>query len=77
MDFREPALAVNQMEGGDADDDYLSSRFSKMKMGNTHKAPLKMDVDDDESTESLNDFHLAEIDLVECFQRTNILQRMK
>lgn len=33
--------------------------------------------DDDEDTSTVNDFHLAEINLIECLQRTNILQRIQ
>lgn len=36
-----------------------------------------IDDDEEQSKESLNDFHLAEIDLIDCFLRTNVMQRIK
>lgn len=33
--------------------------------------------DDDSKLSSMNDFHLAETDLIKCLLRTNILQRIR
>lgn len=39
---------------------------------------MKTEVDnDDNEYASMNDFHLAETDLIQCLMRTNILQRIR
>lgn len=39
---------------------------------------MKTDVNnDDNEYASMNDFHLAETDLIQCLLRTNILQRIR
>lgn len=67
---REPTLGIVSSKKRDAD---LSDEFAKMNVRQTFHN--RFDDDDDPST--LNDFHLAEIDLIECLLRTNILQRIQ
>lgn len=52
----------------------LENQFSNM---NINSNMLQTNISDDEdSLSSMNDFHLAETDLIQCFLRTNILQRI-
>lgn len=51
----------------------LENTFSKM---NINPNLMQTNVSDDEQLSSMNDFHLAETDLIKCFLRTNILQRI-
>lgn len=52
----------------------LENEFSKMAIQSNL---MQTNVSDDEDKlSSMNDFHLAETDLVQCFLRTNILQRI-
>ncbi|XP_058056208.1 uncharacterized protein LOC131207605 [Anopheles bellator] len=68
----------------------LSNDFSAMRLGDSandriqrspggrFKAHLPDDDPDDvHNRETMNDFHLAETDLVECLMRTNILERIR
>lgn len=52
----------------------LENQFSKMDI-NTNVMQTNVN-DDDDDLSSMNDFHLAETDLIQCFLRTNILQRI-
>lgn len=59
----------------------LSEEFSKINLEKSTTSPkfetnLEQDEDGDDR-ETLNDFHLAEIDLIDCVLRTNIIQRIK
>lgn len=84
---RAPA-AGGQASGAEADD--VERKFARMHLNKQKSQPvMQTEVSDgggggeeggdgDESSrESLNDFHLAEIDLVECLLRTNIVKRIK
>lgn len=74
FDGLEPTLEIQ------SDDEYaganksLENQFSKMNI-NSNVLQTNVD-DDDDSLSSMNDFHLAETDLIQCFLRTNILQRI-
>lgn len=50
----------------------LENQFSKMNI-NVMQTNVN---DNDDKLSSMNDFHLAETDLIQCFLRTNILQRI-
>lgn len=68
---REPTLGIVPKRDSD-----LNEEFAKM---NVKEKQTFHNVFDDESEDnsSLNDFHLAEINLIECLLRTNILQRIQ
>lgn len=70
--FREPMLGVVSAQKGKGD---LSEQFAQM---NVREKPTFHNVfDDDEDKTSMNDFHLAETNLIDCLLRTNILQRIR
>lgn len=73
FDGLEPTLEINSDETSKSGDN-LEEQFSKMKI--TQNVMQTNVSDDDDKLSSMNDFHLAEIDLVKCFLRTNILQRI-
>lgn len=77
LDFIEPTLEMRlegeHDESTDAVD--LSGQFAKMHL-KSNLCEAKVD-DDENNLSSLNDFHLAETDLIKCLLRTNILQRIK
>lgn len=93
VDFREPIHAVSvPLAGDNATDRDVEKKFAQMHLSKQNRSKPIMqttvgggdaegidDGDDGESTnrDSLNDFHLAEIDLIECLLRTNIVQRIK
>lgn len=56
-------------------DENLNEKFAKMDM---NKTVIEAKICDDEENRlsSLNDFHLAETDLINCLLRTNIIQRI-
>lgn len=51
----------------------LENQFSKMSIKSN---VMQTNVNDEDDLSSMNDFHLAETDLVKLFLRTNILQRI-
>lgn len=62
----------------------LSHEFERISLNKSILPPLRFETNlrDDEEDDSadrkeLNDFHLAEIDLIECLLRTNIIQRIQ
>lgn len=69
---REPTLGMAQLKNRDGD---LNEKFANMNV--KEKQTFHNVLDDDEDNASLNDFHLAEINLIECLLRTNILQRIQ
>ncbi|KAG4070611.1 hypothetical protein HA402_013531 [Bradysia odoriphaga] len=71
--FREPTLGTGSVKRKDGD---LSDQFAKMNVKEKQTFHNVFD-DDEEDTSTLNDFHLAEVDLIECLLRTNILQRIQ
>lgn len=81
----EPSLAVtsnlskNHSTSDPTSD--LEKSFSNINLQSTNsrifQATINEEKSDEENIASLNDFHLAEIDLIECLARTNILQRIK
>lgn len=52
----------------------LENQFAKMNI-DTNVMQTNIS-DDDDKLSTMNDFHLAETDLIQCFLRTNILQRV-
>ncbi|XP_058822608.1 uncharacterized protein LOC131684081 isoform X1 [Topomyia yanbarensis] len=61
--------------------DSLNLSDQKSQKKNTRKVQFETHLDDDPddlgNRETMNDFHLAETDLLECFLRTNILERVR
>lgn len=59
----------------------LSEEFAKInleKSTTSHKFETNLENNDDgDDRETLNDFHLAEVDLIDCVLRTNLIQRIK
>lgn len=73
FDGMEPTLEIKTDETSNSSAN-LESQFSKMDIkSNVMQTCVN---DDNDKLSSMNDFHLAEIDLVKCFLRTNILQRI-
>lgn len=73
FDGLEPTLEIKSDEISNGNMN-LENQFSKMAI-----QPNLMQTnvsDDDDKLSSMNDFHLAETDLIQCFLRTNILQRI-
>ena len=76
----EPTLAIQSEETSQKtiNTEDLGKKLSSIDLNTTNARIFQSTVtDDDESTDNLNDFHLAEINLMECLLRTNILQRIK
>lgn len=74
FDGLEPTLEIQSDDTYGGANRSLENQFSEM---NINSNMLQTNVDDnDDDLSSMNDFHLAETDLVQCFLRTNILQRM-
>lgn len=74
FDGLEPTLEIQSDDHFDGANKSLENQFSKM---NINSNMLQTNVDDNEDDlSSMNDFHLAETDLIQCFLRTNILQRI-
>lgn len=60
------------------DDDDLGAKFSQMNLQKGQKVfETKIEQEEEDRLTSMNDFHLAETDLVKCLLRTNILQRIR
>ncbi|KAH8246287.1 hypothetical protein KR038_011156 [Drosophila bunnanda] len=78
----QPTLQVLGSHGddkaGDSDPDSIAFLQRYMKLLTTSQS-VRADVDEDESENrmSMDDFQLAETDLMDCFLRTNILQRIR
>lgn len=74
FDGLEPTLEIPSDDTYGGANKSLEKQFSKM---NINSNMLQTNVDDnDDSLSSMNDFHLAETDLIQCLLRTNILQRI-
>lgn len=81
--FHEPVLSVdstpvNALKTAENEDE-LEAKFAQIELEKrATKFGTDVDGNDDEaSRDTLNDFHLAEIDLIDCFLRTNVVQRIK
>lgn len=79
--FCEPSFAQNGRIGASKAGLDLSDEFAKINLEKTATSPkfetnLENNEDGDDR-ETLNDFHLAEVDLVDCVLRTNLIQRIK
>lgn len=75
FDGFEPTLEIQSDELSGGQNKSLENQFSKMNI-NSNMLQTNINDDDDDNLSSMNDFHLAETDLVQCFLRTNILQRI-
>lgn len=75
FDCVEPILEIQSEETGHKKQENLETKFQKM---NIQSNVLQTNLNDDEEDTilSMNDFHLAETDLIQCLLRTNILQRI-
>ncbi|XP_052863796.1 RNA polymerase II-associated protein 1 [Anopheles cruzii] len=88
----QPELALNITHSSEEDRQRkqaeLSNDFSAMRLGDSANDRIQRggrfkaylpddDPDDVHNRETMNDFHLAETDLVECLIRTNILERIR
>lgn len=71
----EPTLEIQSEEAGHKKQENLETKFQKM---NIQSNVMQTNLNDDEDNKlfSMNDFHLAETDLIQCLLRTNILQRI-
>lgn len=69
---------VNALKTTETEDE-LEAKFAQIELEKrANKFGTDVDGNDDEaSRDTLNDFHLAEIDLIDCFLRTNVVQRIK
>lgn len=56
--------------------DDLTDQFAKLNV-KENRTTFHNTFDDDDDKSTMNDFHLAEINLIECLLRTNILQRIQ
>ncbi|XP_020798262.1 RNA polymerase II-associated protein 1 [Drosophila serrata] len=78
----QPTLQVLGSQGedkaGDSDPDSIAFLQRYMKLLTTSQS-VRADVDEDESENrmSMDDFQLAETDLIDCLLRTNVLQRIR
>lgn len=73
FDGLEPTLEIKSDEAPNSSAN-LENQFSKLNIkSNVMQTCVS---DDDDKLSTMNDFHLAEIDLVKCFLRTNIMQRI-
>lgn len=70
FDELEPTLEIKSAETSN----HLENQFAKMTLKSN---VMQTNIDDnDDQLSTMNDFHLAETDLIKCFLRTNILQRI-
>lgn len=73
FDGLEPVMEIKSEETFNNEPN-LENKFSNMSLD---KNVMQTNIsDDDDKLSSMNDFHLAETDLIRCFLRTNILQRI-
>lgn len=76
LDNRKASIAGSGQDEIEAD---LESSLKNLTLDEGRKlfeSKIEDFVDDNEEKESVNDFHLAEVNLVECLMRTNILERI-
>lgn len=75
----EPTLEVINEPDDDnqqSSEQNLAKKFSNLNFKNNLFQTNLTDADENKMS-SLNDFHLAETDLIKCLLRTNILQRIR
>lgn len=76
MDNRRSSVAGIGQDETEAD---LESSLKNLSLGEGRKmfeSKIEDLVDDEQEKESVNDFHLAEVNLIECLMRSNILERI-
>lgn len=71
----EPTLEIQSEEAGHEKQESFETKFQKMNIQSNVMQTMLND-DEDNKLLSMNDFHLAETDLIQCLLRTNILQRI-
>lgn len=75
IDCIEPTLEIKEIESTTDKAEKLEDKFADLSIKTN---VMKTDVsNDDNEYASMNDFHLAETDLIRCLMRTNILQRIR
>lgn len=75
----EPTLEVISEPEDDSqpsNEQNLEQKFSNLNLKN-NLFQANLTDEDENKMSSLNDFHLAETDLIKCLLRTNILQRIR
>lgn len=75
VDCLEPTLEIRSEETTNKKSDDLEEQFEKMNI-QSNVMQANVSEDDEDKISSMNDFHLAETDLIQCLLRTNILQRI-
>lgn len=75
FDCIEPTLEIQCEEAGYKKQENLETKFQKMNI-QSNVVQTNLNDDEDNKLLSMNDFHLAETDLIQCLLRTNILQRI-
>lgn len=75
FDCIEPTLEIRNDDTPKTKSNNLEEQFNKMNIESNLMQTNVTDDDDDDKLSSMNDFHLAETDLIQCLLRTNILQR--
>lgn len=75
FDCVEPTLEIQCEESGHKVQENLEMKFQKMTI-QSNVVQTNLNDEDDDELMSMNDFHLAETDLIRCLLRTNILQRI-
>lgn len=75
VDCLEPTLEIRSEETTNKKSDDLEEQFEKMNI-QSNVMQANVSEDDEDKLSSMNDFHLAETDLIQCLLRTNILQRI-
>lgn len=75
FDCLEPTLEIRSDDATNKKSGDLDEQFKKMNIQSNVMQTNVVD-DEDDKLSSMNDFHLAETDLIQCLLRTNILQRI-
>lgn len=76
-DVIEPTLQITDGDRYNDTQADLDAEFAKMNLKGNQAYQTNISDDDENSVSSMNDFHLAETDLIKCLLRTNILQRIR
>lgn len=76
-DLIEPTLQITDNDSQNDTEAELDKKFAKMNLKSNKAFQTSISDEDENSVSSMNDFHLAETDLIKCLLRTNILQRIR
>lgn len=76
--YLQPKLELDELNDSNKTEN-LENSMINLKLTSSSSLPFTANIEEneEESKTSLNDFHLAETDLIECLLRTNIIQRIK